>query len=188
MSVEELTDNLEASPPTILTFAKDLPNICSLVGLACAVLSIFFAITGNFPAAMIWLIWAVFFDWTDGIIARGMKDRTEKQRQFGANLDSLIDIISFGICPAVVLLSYGNFSLWFVPGAFCILAAGVLRLSYFNVYGLVGESSYRGLALDYNAILLVFLFVFEGFCQHICFCHTTLHCLNYIGDVECGTD
>jgi CDP-diacylglycerol--serine O-phosphatidyltransferase len=163
MSAPELTNDSWETPPTIIAFAKDLPNLCSLTGLFCAILSIFFAITGNFPAAMIGLVWAIFFDWSDGIIARGMNDRTEKQGEFGGQLDSLIDIISFGICPAVVLLSYGGFSLWFVPGAFCILAAGVLRLSYFNVFGLIGGSSYRGLALDYNAILLVFVFIFEGF-------------------------
>jgi CDP-diacylglycerol--serine O-phosphatidyltransferase len=138
MSAKELTIDSGTTPQTILAFAKDLPNLCSLTGLACAVLSIFFAILGNFPAAMIGLIWAVFFDWSDGIIARGMKARTEKQQEFGAQLDSLIDIISFGICPAVILLSYGGFSLWFVPGAFCILAAGVLRLSYFNVFTIEG--------------------------------------------------
>ena len=105
---------LPASQNTILSYAKDLPNICSLVGLLCAVLAIYFAVQENFPAAMIGMIWAVFFDWSDGIIARRMKGRTEEQRFFGAQLDSLIDIVSFGICPAVVLLSYGHFSLWFI--------------------------------------------------------------------------
>ena len=94
-----------ATPPTIISFAKDLPNICSLAGLLSAVLAIYFAILGVFPAAMIGLIWAVFFDWSDGNIARRMKGRTEKQRMFGGQLDSLIDIVSFGICPAIVLLS-----------------------------------------------------------------------------------
>lgn len=154
--------NLAASPSSILSFAKDLPNICSLAGLLCAVLAIYYAILGIFPAAMIGLIWAVFFDWTDGIIARHLKGRNEKQREFGGQLDSLIDIISFGICPAVVLLSYGNFSPWFLPGAFLIVAAGVLRLSYFNVFGLVGESTYMGLAMDNNAIILSFIFLFIG--------------------------
>ena len=125
--------NNSQETPTILSFAKDLPNICSLAGLFCAVLAIYFAILGNFPATMIGLVWAVFFDWSDGKIARKMKDRNDKQRMFGGQLDSLIDIVSFGICPAIVLLSYGEFSPWFVPGAFCIVAAGALRLSYFNV-------------------------------------------------------
>jgi CDP-diacylglycerol--serine O-phosphatidyltransferase len=44
----------------ILTFARDLPNICSLAGLFCAVLCIYYAILGNFPAAIIGMIWAVF--------------------------------------------------------------------------------------------------------------------------------
>ncbi len=162
MSAQKFINDSRATPQTILSFAKDLPNICSLAGLLCAVLAIYFAVLGVFPAAMIGLIWAVFFDWSDGIIARRMKDRTEKQRIFGGQLDSLIDIVSFGICPAVILLSYGEFSPWFVPGAFFILASGVLRLSYFNVFGLVGESTYQGLALDNNAIILALLFVFDG--------------------------
>jgi phosphatidylserine synthase len=154
--------NLSDPPPSILSFAKDLPNICSLAGLLCAVLAIYYAILGIFPSAMIGLIWAVFFDWTDGIIARKLKGRNEKQREFGGQLDSLIDIISFGICPAVILLSYGNFSPWFLPGAFLVVATGVLRLSYFNVFGLVGKSTYMGLALDNNAIILPFVFLFIG--------------------------
>ena len=149
------------TPPTIISFARDLANLCSLAGLLSAVLAIYFAIVGNFPAAMIGLVWAVFFDWSDGNIARRMKGRTDKQRLFGGQLDSLIDIVSFGVCPAVVLLSYGDFSPWFLPGAFLIVAGGVLRLSYFNVYGLVSKTSYQGLAIDNNGILLVLLFVFH---------------------------
>jgi len=162
MSEKKFITDSGATPPTMLSFAKDLPNICSLTGLFCTVLAIYFAIVGIFPAAMIALIWAVLFDWSDGIIARRMKGRTEQQQIFGAQLDSLIDIVSFGVCPAVILLSYGDFSLWFLPGAFFILTAGVLRLSYFNVFGLVGKSTYQGLALDNNAIILAVLFVFDG--------------------------
>lgn len=156
--------------PSILSFAKDLPNICSLVGLFSALLASYFAFLGNFPAAMIGLLWAVFFDWSDGIIARKMKGRTSEQGEFGGQLDSLIDIISFSVCPAVVLLSYGDFNPWFLPGAFVILATGVLRLSYFNVFGLVEESTYRGLALDNNIIVLTFFFLFDGLVSTSIFC------------------
>jgi CDP-diacylglycerol--serine O-phosphatidyltransferase len=143
--------------PTILSFTKDLANLCSLAGLFSAVLAIYFAIVGNFPASMIGLLLAVFFDWSDGKIAKRIKSRTDNQRMFGGQLDSLIDIVSFGVCPAIV----GDFNPWFIPGAFIIVAAGVLRLSYFNVYGLVGESSYQGLAIDNNGIILALLFVFH---------------------------
>jgi len=159
----------QEKPPTILSFAKDLPNICSLAGLFSALLAIYFAFLGNFPAVMIGLLWAVFFDWSDGIIARKMKGRTATQGEFGGQVDSLIDIISFGACPAVILLSYGDFNPWFVPGAFIILAAGVLRLSYFNVFGLVEESTYRGLALDNNVIILTFFFLLDGLISTVSF-------------------
>ena len=153
----------EAKQPSIISFANDLANLCSLAGLLSAVLAIYFAIIGNFPAAMIGLAWAVFFDWSDGNIARRMKDRTDKQRLFGGQLDSLIDIVSFGVGPAVVLLSYGDFSPWFLPGAFLIVAAGVLRLSYFNVYGLVDKATFQGLAIDNNGIFLVLFFILNDF-------------------------
>jgi len=147
----------------MITFVRDLPNICSLIGLLCAVLSIYYAILGNFPAAIIGMIWAVFFDWGDGIIARRMKGRTDEYRAFGGQLDSLIDIVSFGICPAVFLLSYGEFNPWFLPGAFVIVATSAIRLSYFNVFGLIDDSTYMGLALDNNVIILAFVFLFDGF-------------------------
>jgi phosphatidylserine synthase len=150
-----------AAPRPMLWFARDLPNVCSLAGLLSALLGVYFAIRGVLPAAMIALLWAVVFDWSDGRIAQRMKGRTADQRAFGAQLDSLIDIVSFGIAPAVVLLSVGCFSPWFVPGAFVIVATGVIRLSYFNVFGLLDGSTYRGLALDNNVIVLAFLFVFE---------------------------
>lgn len=47
--------------PTILSFVKDLPNLCSLAGLACTILSIYFSILGIYYAAMIGMIWAVAF-------------------------------------------------------------------------------------------------------------------------------
>lgn len=159
-------------PPTnkaILSFAGDPPNICSLIGLGCAILSMYFAVLRIFPLAVIGLLWAVFFDWTDGIIARSMKNRTEDQRAIGGQLDSLIDIVSFGICPAVILLSYGQFSPWFLPGVFVIVGTGAIRLSYFNVFGLVDKSTYMGLALDNNVVILAFVFLFEGLIGHTAF-------------------
>ena len=153
----------------MLSFVRDLPNICSLAGLLCAIVGIFFAIRGNFPAAIIGLIWAVLFDWGDGMIARRMKGRSDESRGFGGQLDSLIDIVSFGILPAVLLLSYGNFSPWFLPGAFLIVASCAIRLSYFNVFGLNDDSSYMGMAVDNNGIIIAFVFLFDGIFSHTFF-------------------
>ena len=153
----------------MLSFAGDLPNIFSLAGLLCAVLGIYFAIRGSFHLAIIGVLWAVLFDWTDGIVARKIPGRTDQDGAFGAQLDSLIDIVSFGVFPAFFLLSYGKFNPWFIPGAFLIVAGAAIRLSYFNIFGLAPDGKYRGLALDNNVLIVAFLFLFEGFIGHTAF-------------------
>ena len=153
----------EQPPPTILSFLKDLPNLCSLVGLACTVFAIYFSIIGTYYAAMIGMVWAVAFDWADGLIARRMQGRTGKDRALGGQLDVLIDIVSYGVAPAILLLSYGQFAPIFLIGAFVILATSALRLSYFATFGLSNDSKYTGLALDNNNLLIVFVFLFEEF-------------------------
>ncbi len=161
-------DNVEHEDlqPSILSYVKDIPNLCSLAGLACTVSAIYFSLLGIYYAAMIGMIWAVAFDWADGLIARKMKGRTGNDRIFGGQLDVLIDIVSYGVTPAILLLSYGNFEIIYLPGAFLMVAAAALRLSYFNTFGLSGGTKYTGLALDNNNILFVFIFLFEGIFSH----------------------
>ncbi len=162
----ESPESQELQPNSILSYAKDLPNICSLSGLACTVLAIYFSITGLYAAAMIGMIWAVAFDWADGLIARRMKGRSGNDRIFGGQLDVLIDIVSYGVTPAILLLSYGNFEIIYLPAAFLMLTASALRLSYFTTFGLAGGTKYTGLALDNNNIIIVFIFLFEGLVSH----------------------
>jgi CDP-diacylglycerol---serine O-phosphatidyltransferase len=152
----------ERPPKAILAYIWDIPNLCSLAGLACTLLAIYFIILGLYPAAMIGMIWAVAFDWADGLVARRMKGRTGADRLFGGQLDLLIDVVSYAVTPALLILSYGGFSPVFLPIVFVILVAGVIRLSYFSIFGLSGGSKYTGLAIDNNSIFLVFLFLFEG--------------------------
>jgi CDP-diacylglycerol--serine O-phosphatidyltransferase len=158
MKVEKLSIQ-----PSMTSFIFDLPNICTLCGLFSAFLGIYFAIQGNFYFAVIGGLWAVLFDWMDGLIASKMKNRTEDDRAFGGQLDSLIDIVSFGVLPAIILLSYTNYSLWSILVGFSIIAGCAIRLSYFNVYGLTGGKTYTGLAVDYNGLIVSFAFLFESF-------------------------
>ena len=153
----------------ILSYIKDLPNICSLAGLGCTLLALYFIIVGIYPAAMIGMIWAVAFDWADGLIARRMKGRTGDDQKFGGQLDLLIDIVSYGVTPAVLILSYAHFNPAFLPVAFIMLVFGAIRLSYFSTFGLSGGSKYTGLAIDNNSIILVFIFMFEGFFDNLVF-------------------
>ena len=134
-----------------------------MAGLACSTLAIYFSILGIYEAAMIGMIWAVAFDWLDGIVARKIKKRTKSSSSFGGQLDVLIDIVSYGVAPSILLLSYGEYEPAFLVGAFIILSATALRLSYFSTFGLSNGSKYIGLAMDNNNIVLVFIFLFEGF-------------------------
>lgn len=156
----------QGSQPAIISYVNDLPNMCSLAGLACTILAIYFSILGVYYAAMIGMIWAVAFDWADGLVARKMKGRIDSDRIFGGQLDLVIDIVSYGVAPAVLLLSYGELDPIFLPLAFIMLAAAAIRLSYFSTFGLSDESQYTGLALDNNNIALVFLFLFESAFSH----------------------
>ena len=147
----------------IISYIKDLPNLCSLAGLGCTLLAIYFIIIGVYGAAMIGMIWAVGFDWADGLIARRMSGRTGADRKFGGQLDLLIDIVSYGVTPAILILSYANFNPTFLPVAFIMLVFGAIRLSYFSTFGLSDDAKYTGLAIDNNSIILVFIFMFAEY-------------------------
>ncbi|MBL4787132.1 MAG: CDP-alcohol phosphatidyltransferase family protein [Cohaesibacteraceae bacterium] len=152
----------EAPNKSILGYIWDLPNLCSLAGLCCTIFALYFIAIGVYAAAMIGMIWAVAFDWADGLIARRLKGRTGTDSKFGGQLDLLIDVVSYAVTPAMLLLSYGKFDPAFLPGAILILIAGVMRLSYFSTFGLADGTKYTGLAIDNNSIILVFVFLFEN--------------------------
>ena len=170
------SDPQELQPASILSYVRDPPNLCSLAGLACTILAIYYSILVVYSAVMIGMIWAVAFDWADGLIARQMKGRTGDDRTFGGQLDVVIDIVSYGVTPAILLLSYGKFEPIFLVGAFLMVAGAAIRLSYFSTFGLSGGSKYTGLALDNNSIVLVFLFLFEGFFSEGTFVYALYAC------------
>jgi len=159
----------ENDRPTILSFVTDIPNIVTLFGLSSGVLGIYFALLGNFPAAVIAMLWAVLFDWYDGPAARRIQGRSDTLKSFGAKLDSLVDIVSLAICPAIILLSYGDFSPWFFPGALAIVMAGVVRLAYFDTFGVDNDGTIAGLSLDITALVIALVFLLDGVLSHDAF-------------------
>ncbi len=164
--LKENSIHIEPEQPTILSYVRDIPNLLSLSGLACTILAIYFSIIGLYEVAMIGMVWAVAFDWADGLVARKLKGRTKTDATFGGQLDVVIDIVSYGVTPAILLLSYGNFEPIYLIGAFLMLAAAAIRLSYFSTYGLAGGTKYTGLALDNNSLILVFIFLLESVVSH----------------------
>jgi CDP-diacylglycerol--serine O-phosphatidyltransferase len=155
--------------PVILSLIKDIPNIVTLLGLSSGVLGIYFALVGNFQAAIIAMLWAVLFDWYDGTIARRIQGRSQFLKSTGAKMDSLVDIVSLAVCPAIILLSYGDFNIWFFPGALAIIMAGVVRLAYFDTFGVAKDGTFVGLSLDSTPLVVALVFLLEGILDHSVF-------------------
>ena len=169
--------------PTILSVVTDIPNIITLLGLSSGILGIYLALLGNFPAAIIAMLWAVLFDWYDGPVARRIPGRSDVQKSIGAKMDSLADIVSLAICPAIILLSYGQFSAWFFPGALMIVVAGVVRLAYFDVFGVDDDGTIAGLSLDITALVVALVFLLERVLGHNSFAallYTTIAVLSFL--------
>jgi len=153
---------------TILSLMKDIPNIVTLLGLSSGVLGIYFALVENFPAAIIAMLWAVLFDWYDGPVAHRIPGRNIL-KSVGAKMDSLVDIVSLAVCPAIILLSYGDFSPWFFPGTLAIVMAGVVRLAYFDTFGVDKDGTIAGLSLDVTPLVVALMFLLEGVLDHSAF-------------------
>ena len=108
-----------------------LPNILTLGGVCLGISSIKFSIDGNFNLAVTLILFAAILDALDGRIARLIKGTSE----FGKELDSLTDFVSFGIAPVFVLYfwdlnKYGKLG-WAITLVYSVCC--VLRLARFNL-------------------------------------------------------
>jgi len=108
-----------------------LPNLLTIIGVCLGISSIKFALDENFSLAVIFIVFASILDALDGRIARLIKGTTE----FGKELDSLTDFVSFGIAPAFILYfwelkNYGKIG-WALTLIFSVCC--VLRLARFNL-------------------------------------------------------
>ena len=108
-----------------------LPNMLTLIGVCIGLTSIRFALDGRFEFAIVAIIFAALIDGLDGRIARLIKGTSK----VGKELDSLTDMISFGVAPAFIMYfwklnSLGRFG-WLLCLVFVICVA--LRLARFNV-------------------------------------------------------
>ena len=113
-----------------------LSDLVSLMNMSCGFLSILMSINHNFYYAAIFMILSLLFDSIDGWVAR--KTNRLDEYEFGKNIDSLSDIVSFGVSPAVFLYSFSlvNAPYLEVPTVFVslfIIICGILRLTRYNV-------------------------------------------------------
>ena len=139
---------------------KHIPNTLTLCNLLSGCTGVVFAVRGNFSAVLICLILSEIFDSFDGFSARALGAYSE----IGKELDSLADLISFGLCPSVCLFSWYSIAhpeiplLRWIP--FLLTAASALRLAKFNL-DTRQTTSFLGLATSGCALLLVPLAVYS---------------------------
>lgn len=107
--------------------------ILTYLSLISALFGTHLAFRGEPVGALICLLLCGAFDSFDGMVARTKKGRTEEEKKFGIQIDSLVDMFSFGIFPAIIGYTMGpNGWLWFAIFALYAICA-VSRLGYFNV-------------------------------------------------------
>ncbi len=144
--------------------------ILTYVSLLSSVFGMTQAIHGRFKTAIFCLALSGLCDMFDGKIARAMKNRTEDEKSFGIQIDSLCDMVCFGVFPAMIcyLLGVRGVIGMIVIAIYCINS--VIRLAYFNVMeaknALVsedGEKFYKGLPITSMAIVLPLVFMVQFF-------------------------
>ena len=118
-----------------------LPNLLTIIGVCLGISSIKFALDENYTLAVIFIVFAAILDALDGRIARLIKGTTE----FGKELDSLTDFVSFGIAPAFILYfwelkNYGKIG-WAITLIFSVCC--VLRLARFNLTKISEDAEWK---------------------------------------------
>ncbi|MDA0713617.1 MAG: CDP-diacylglycerol--serine O-phosphatidyltransferase, partial [bacterium] len=141
-----------------------LPSAFTLAGVFCGFYAIVRSLTENNQEALyqaaIAIFFAGFFDMFDGRVARLTKTQTD----FGVQLDSLADMVSFGVAPAVVVYKWALLPLgsWGFFAAFFFLACGAVRLARFNVMAARSAKPskfFTGLPIPLAASMLIILVV-----------------------------
>ena len=141
-----------------------LPNILTLAGVCLGISSIKFSIDGNFNLAVILILFAAILDALDGRIARLIKGTSE----FGKELDSLTDFVSFGIAPVFILYfwdlkNYGKLG-WAITLIYSVCC--VLRLARFNL-NKIGETEdwknnfFEGVPSPAGGLLILMPLIYE---------------------------
>ena len=144
----------------------DYTVILTYISLICSVVGMTMAVQGRFRTAILCLAISGLCDMFDGKIARTKKNRTEDEKSFGIQIDSLCDIVCFGVFPAMICFLLG------VDGVIGLVAiayyclCSLIRLAWFNVLETTnrqvdetGQHYYHGLPITTMAIVLPLTFL-----------------------------
>ena len=139
----------------------DYTVILTYLSLILGVLGMVLSSKGLFGVAVLCLLLCGICDAFDGTVARSKKNRTEDEKAFGIQIDSLCVAVSFGVAPALLCYHMGMDSVLGVGILTLYCLCGVIRLAYFNVLETKRQQTesgsgktYRGLPITSSSIVL----------------------------------
>ena len=142
--------------------------ILTYISLMTSIGGFFFAARGKIEWAILCLLLCGFFDLFDGMIARTKKDRTESEKQFGIQIDSLTDVVCFGALPAVIAYMTGLDAIWQILILMLFALCGMIRLGYYNVTEQARQASteevrksYCGLPITASSLIVPLTYAFR---------------------------
>lgn len=140
----------------------DYTTWLTYMSLASAIVGIIQATKGRLDIAVCCIMLSGFLDMFDGIVARTKKNRTQDQKNFGIQIDSLTDVIAFGVLPAVVFYFSGVRSVVGIIILVIYVLCGLVRLAFFNVLETKRQAnpnesacvkSFRGMPITFSAMI-----------------------------------
>lgn len=147
----------------------DYTVILTYLSFLSGLTGIYFSLNGNTLIGIICIMVSGLFDMFDGKVARTKKNRTETSKKFGIQIDSLSDLVAFGLLPSAIGIGLGLdktilcFTLYLIP--LCAL----IRLAYFNVDEEVRSSKtnearheYLGLPVTTSAIVVPIIYLIKN--------------------------
>lgn len=142
------------NPSIILTYVS---VFCSLRGMALLQQE-----APHIPTVLVLMIAAVCCDMFDGKVARLCK-RSQQEKNFGIQLDSLADTVSFVVFPVLLILKLAGLSVVSFLGGCLYLFAGIMRLGWFNITTEANPGMFQGLPVPYVVLLYPLLYLILSF-------------------------
>ena len=148
----------------------DYTVVLTYVSLMVSIGGMMFAVNGHLHLGVMCLAISGLCDMFDGKIARTKKNRTEDEKNFGIQIDSLCDVVCFGVFPAMICYCLGVNTPAGVAALIFYSIASVIRLAYFNVTEAKRQTQteenrkyYQGLPITSMAIILPFLYLMRRY-------------------------
>ncbi|MBO5403191.1 MAG: CDP-alcohol phosphatidyltransferase family protein [Clostridia bacterium] len=143
----------------------NLANVITLGGLCSSALAVFCAANHDYCLALTFFLLAGICDMTDGTAARRSKGRSDRAKVYGIQLDSLCDMVSFGVTPCMIAWFLGYDSFIDIIVYMLFLIASATRLAYFNTLTMekadLSSKSFVGMPIPFScfstAVLMMML-------------------------------